>query len=295
MEKNNLIKENNCPYPVKIVRQKTAEKKPVGTFYHPTEKTYRDGKCPCGYVSKKGYKRHAYDKKDGKHVKHTYVHRTCVPNKGTPGKVLDEFKPIRLEEKNSLKPYNYKTSNNADTRFNKLLAAAKELSYRTVVLRLSQLRTLTKSSDPVHSVIYDEDMKRLKEWRIENPDLYKLVDKVKNKEVKIGDGHICDDWKEMGYDSRGECVKNQSGGKFDKEQKGKGHICDDWKEMDYDSRGECVKNQSGGKPKVAKKVVKPKIAKKVIKPKVIKPKVVKPKVVKPKIAKKIVKHKVLKK
>ena len=186
MEKIILKEEKICPYPAKAVRQKTAEKKPVGTFYHPTEKTYRDGKCSCGYISKKGYKRHAYDKKDGTHVKHTYVRRTCIPNKGTPGKVLDAFKPIHLEEKNSLKPYNYKTSNNADTRFNKLLAAAKELSYRTVVLRLSQLRTLTKSTDPEHSAIYDEDMKRLKEWRKENPYLYKSVDKVKPKEVKTG-------------------------------------------------------------------------------------------------------------
>lgn len=182
MEKNNFKKENNCPYPAKVVRQKTAEKNPVGTFYHPTEKTYRDGKCPCGYVSKKGYQRHAFDKKDGTHIKHKYVRSTCVPNKGNPGKVLDGFKPIHLKEKNSLKPYNYKTSNNANTRFNKLLEAAKELSYRTVVLRLSQLRTLTKSSDPDHSAIYDEDMRRLKEWRIENPNLYKPVNK------KVGGG-----------------------------------------------------------------------------------------------------------
>jgi hypothetical protein len=175
MMQNNMTQNNSCPYNPKVVRQKTAKKEPIGSFYHPTEKTYRDGKCPCGFVSKKGYQRHAYDKKDGTHVKHTYVHRTCIPNKGTPGKVLDKFKPFHLEEKNSLKPYNYKTTNNGDTRFKKLLSACKELSYRTVVLRLSQLRTLTKMSDPKHSAIYDEDMKRLKEWRIENPNLYKPV------------------------------------------------------------------------------------------------------------------------
>jgi len=267
MEKNNSKEENSCPYPYpkKAVRQKTAEKKPVGTFYHPTEKTYRDGKCACGYVTKKGYKRHAYDKKDGTHVKHKYVRSTCVPNKGSPGKVLDRFKPIHLKEKNSLKPYNYKTSNNANTRFNKLLEAAKELSYRTVVLRLSQLRTLTKSSDPDHSVIYDEDMKRLKEWRIENPDLYKPVNKVE----KVGGGHMCDEWEKMGYGSRGECVSNQRGGA-----------------------------QKVVKTKIAKKVIKPSVAKKVVKPsvekKIVKTKIVK-KVVKPSVEKKVVKTKIVKK
>ena len=157
----------------KIIRQKTAKKEPVGSFYHPTEDTYRNGKCPVGFVSKKGSQRHAYDRKDGTHVKHTYVHASCVPNKGTPGKRLNDRKPIHLEEKNSLKPYNYKTSNNSDTRFKKLLEACKEMSYRTVVLRLTQLRTLTKESNPEQSTIHDEDIHRLQDWRKENPNLYK--------------------------------------------------------------------------------------------------------------------------
>jgi hypothetical protein len=167
---NNDLKKNS-EHKIKI--QKTAQREEVGTYYHPTEKTYRNGKCPNGYISKKGYQRHAYDKKDGHHVKHTYVHTTCVPDKGTPGKVLNEFKPIHLENKNSLEPFNYKTSNNSDTRLKKLLEACKKLSYRTVLLRLTQLRTLTKSSDPTHSEIYDEDIKNLQKWRLNNPDLYK--------------------------------------------------------------------------------------------------------------------------
>jgi hypothetical protein len=167
--------DNSCPYPGKVRKQKTAKKQPVGTFFHPTETTYRDGTCPCGKVSKKGYYRHAYDKKDGTHVKPTYVHKTCVPDKGKPGKVMDKFKPIHLVKEHSLEPYNYKTTNNGNTRFRKLLEACKELSYRTVVLRLSQLRTLTKETDPAHSAIYDEDIKKLQEWRKENPDLYKPV------------------------------------------------------------------------------------------------------------------------
>jgi hypothetical protein len=162
---------------MEVRQQRTAEKQPVGTYYHPTEHTYRDGKCPNGYVSKKGFKRHSYDKKDGKHIKPAYVHRTCVPNKGSPGKILNKYKVIHLTDKNSFEPYNYKTSNNSDTRFKKLLEACKDLSYRTVVLKLSALRTLTDKSDPDHSSIYDEDIKKLQEWRKKNPDLYKPIKK----------------------------------------------------------------------------------------------------------------------
>ena len=173
---------NVDPYHKGIKRQKTAKKDNVGTYYHPTEKTYRDGKCPEGMVTKRGYYRHAYDKKDGKHVKHTYVHESCVPNKGIPGKIFDNMKPIHLDEKNSFKSYNYKTSNDPEIRFKKLLKAAEDLSYRSVVLRLSQLKTLTKDSNHEHSLIYDEDIMKLREWRKKNPNVYKNK-KVNSKEI----------------------------------------------------------------------------------------------------------------
>jgi hypothetical protein len=153
----------------KVVRQKTAEKEPVGSFYHPTEKTFRNGKCPVDYVSKKGYKRHSYEKKDGTHVKHTYVHQTCVPNKGTPGKVLNKYKKIHLEKKSSLEHYKYKTSYTPETRIKKLKDASKEMGTKIVLDRLLDLMILTKKSDPTHSLIYEEDMKRLKKWLDKNP------------------------------------------------------------------------------------------------------------------------------
>jgi hypothetical protein len=195
------MNENNCENHENVVMQKTARKKPVGSFYHPTEETYRDGKCSCGYVSKKGHQRHAYDRKDGTHVKHTYVHRTCIPNKGAPGKIFDNLVPVKIKEENFLKSYNYKTSNNPNTRFNKLLEACKEINYKTVVLELSKLITLTKNTEENNYLIYDEDLKKLKKWRNQNPDLYKQS----NKKINIHEKNIC---------NIKNCTKNHDDGKL---------------------------------------------------------------------------------
>lgn len=157
----------------KIIYQKTAKIKPIGSYYHPTSKTYRDGKCPDGYETKKGYVRHSYDKKDGKHIKYKYVHSTCIPNKGTPGKIFDNNIPFHLNKEHSLRLFDYKTTNKPNIRLNKLLQACKNLSYKAVVLRLSQLRTLTKNTNPKISNIYEQDMLLLQKWRKENPELYK--------------------------------------------------------------------------------------------------------------------------
>jgi hypothetical protein len=187
MENNNLQITKARPKTRNIIRPRTAMKEPVGTFHHPTEKTYRDGKCPEGTVTRKGYYRHAYVTREGKHVRPRYILETCVQNKGIPGKIFENLKPIHLDEKNSFKPYNYNTNNNSNTRFNKLLKAMEDLSYRIVITRLSQLRALTKDSDPKHSEIYNKDIIKLQEWRKENPDLYKHkkvnVEKVNEKKV----------------------------------------------------------------------------------------------------------------
>jgi hypothetical protein len=167
--KHKKMNENHS----KILTEKQAAKKPIGSFYHPTEHTYRSGACPEGYNLKKGYKREAYNKKDGTHVQETYVDPICVKNKGLPGKLMSHYKPIHLNKKGSLEPFGYSTSLSADKRFECLLNAMKILSYRTVILRINALHTLTKKSDSKHAEIYKEDFNRLRQWRKENPDLYK--------------------------------------------------------------------------------------------------------------------------
>lgn len=172
------MENNSCPYkPRKVLTEKQAKKEKVGTFYHPTEKTFRSGACPIGYTLKKGYTRKSYNKKDGKHIVETNVDPTCVKNKGLPGKLLKEYKKIHINEKDSFKPFGYSTSNNSTKRHEALLKASKELSYKTVVHKLSALRTYRKDSeeekDKKYYNIFNTDIKKLKEWRDENPDLYK--------------------------------------------------------------------------------------------------------------------------
>lgn len=151
-----------CPYkPRKILTEKQAIKKNVGSFYHPTKKTFRTGNCS------EGYNRKVYDKKN------INIKQVCIKNKGLPEKIIEKFKLPPLGKKDDLKPYGYKTNKNSDERLQSLLNAAKVLTYKTVVLRLSLLRTLTRRSQVKYSKIYDEDIKNLQKWRLENPDLYK--------------------------------------------------------------------------------------------------------------------------
>ena len=159
--------------PQKILTEKQASRKKVGTFYHPTEKTYRTGACPDGYELRKSYHRKAYNKKNGIHVKESNVGSICIKNKGRPGKIIEKFKLPPLGKKDDLKPYGYNTRLTSNERFKCLLKAAKVLTYKTVVLRLSLLRTLTKRSSTKHSIIYNEDIKNLQAWRLKNPDIYK--------------------------------------------------------------------------------------------------------------------------
>jgi hypothetical protein len=156
-----------------VLTEKQAKKKPIGTFYHPTEKTVRTGACPEGMELRKGYQRKAYTKKNGTVINKAYVGPTCIKDKGLPGKRLEEFKPIKLNKKSSLEPYGYHTNLNANTRFEILLKAVSELSYATVVHRINAINNLIKKIDPAHSEIYEEDLRRLKQWRLENPNLYK--------------------------------------------------------------------------------------------------------------------------
>jgi hypothetical protein len=174
MDKILSHKKITTPYKKKkILTEKQAKKEPIGSFYHPTKKTIRTGVCPIKFDLKKGYKRKSYTKSDGEKVPSTYVKPICIKDKGLPGKLLDEYKPFILSPKNGLKPYGYSTSVSSKKRYESLMKAIKELSYTSVIRRLINLRTLTKTSNKEHSKIYDEDIQKLRLWREKNPNLYK--------------------------------------------------------------------------------------------------------------------------
>jgi hypothetical protein len=179
------MENNSCPYkPRKVLTEKQAKKEKVGSFYHPTEKTFRTGACPIGYTERKPHTRKSYTKKDGKKIQETEVNLTCVKDTGLPGKILKEFKVITINQKNNFKPYGYKTTDNSNVRHKSLLEAAKQLSYGTVIRKLSALRTLHKNytdKEDIHFkyyTLFDKDIKKLQEWREKNPDLYKTKTNV---------------------------------------------------------------------------------------------------------------------
>ena len=178
----------NYPYKPKVVlTEKQASKEPVGSFYHPTEKTFRSGACPIGMTLKKGYHRKGYIKMNGTVINNTNVDPVCVKNKGLPGKVLKEYKVIKISNKEDFKPYGYSTSNNSNSRFKSLLEACKVLTYGTVVRKLNALKIYLKNRTDEKSLrlynIYSEDIKMLQAWRIKNPDLYKKKINKKNNNL----------------------------------------------------------------------------------------------------------------
>jgi hypothetical protein len=154
---------------VKRVTKKTAMESPIGSYYHPTEKSIRQGRCPVGQVMKEGYYRHSYKKKSGTEVKGKYVKQACIPNKGMVGKVLPSAKAIPKLQKGELTKYGYSTHKNEKERLQSLIQAVKELSYATVIRKLNAVRTLSKSDAKLFK-IYSKDIENLQKWRVQHPE-----------------------------------------------------------------------------------------------------------------------------
>lgn len=153
----------------KTIEKKTALKKPVGTYYHPTKNTIRQGRCEMGEIMKKGYYRHDYTKKDGTKVKGKYVRQACTPNKGKPGKTTMEGKVIPKLKKGELSHFGYSTHKNEDERHKALLKAVEKLSYATVIRKLNAVRTLSKADAHLFK-IYSRDIENLQKWRSQHPE-----------------------------------------------------------------------------------------------------------------------------
>jgi surface protein len=166
------MSEKNYPYKSKVVlTEKQATKEPIGSFYHPTEKTFRSGACPVGMTLQKGYHRKGYMKMNGTLINNTNVDPVCVKNKGLPGKLLKK-------EKDDFKEFGYLTTSNNNTRFKSLLEACKVLTYGNVIRKLNILKKRSSKKDDNKSIklynIYSSDILMLQKWRLKNPDLYKV-------------------------------------------------------------------------------------------------------------------------
>jgi hypothetical protein len=105
--------KNNNEFRKKILTEKQALEKPIGTYYHPKETTWRSGACPNGEILKKGYKRKSYITKTGKVVPETYVNPICIKDKGKKGKkiVNTERNTEKNTKVNNTKMNNTKVNN----------------------------------------------------------------------------------------------------------------------------------------------------------------------------------------
>ena len=106
---------NNNKIRKEILTEKQALKKPIGSYYHPDENTWRSGACPKGQILKKGYKRKSYVTKTGKVIPEMYVNPVCIKDKGKIGKNINKktiTKKVVNNIKKNNKPINNKPVNN---------------------------------------------------------------------------------------------------------------------------------------------------------------------------------------
>ena len=103
-----LIKNNipNNKLRKEILTEKQSLEKPIGSYYHPSENTWRSGACPEGEILKKGYKRKSYKTKTGKIVPEKYIDPICIKDKGSKGKTIT----------NSLQNNNKKNNNTTNDK-----------------------------------------------------------------------------------------------------------------------------------------------------------------------------------
>ena len=143
----------------KVLSVTEAEKKPVGSFYHPTKKTIRRGRCPLGEVMREGY-----TKKSG-----TKVKPECVKNKGLPGKVTEEAKVLPKLKKGQLTKYGYHLHESSDKRFEALMKAMKVYGYASLIRHLVPLRSYFKEEPDKYKIV-NNDIKKLQKWHANHPE-----------------------------------------------------------------------------------------------------------------------------
>ena len=146
----------------KVLTEKQALEKPLGTFHHPTKNTYRTGACNIGDILKKGHTKKLKNKE-------IYVGPTCVINKGKKG--------IKISEKTNAKILE-------NLKMEKYLKDIKKTSYKSVILKLkSQLRKKDLTASKKKEL--EKDVELLEIWRINNPNkpVKKKVSPNKNLNV----------------------------------------------------------------------------------------------------------------
>lgn len=111
--------------------------------------------CEKGKVERVGYE---YDKKTGTHVK---VKKTCIEDKGKPGKG-PKLIIIPKEDEGLLSSYGYSLKESYEKRIKALKKANKNEDELKVLRHINALRTLQKSNERYYNKL-NKDLKWLQE------------------------------------------------------------------------------------------------------------------------------------
>lgn len=123
---------------------------------------YHRGEAPT--ITRAGYHRKAYTRKDGTHVKAAYVAPAEVPAKGMALVTGHKgHKLIDMKDYRHLRDFGYNFEKDAPTRRRALDKAAEQNSYLWVIHRVNAIRTLTKNDEPGISHKADIDLKHIEE------------------------------------------------------------------------------------------------------------------------------------
>lgn len=111
--------------------------------------------CPKGEIERVSY---SYDKKSGTHVK---VPKTCIEDKGKPGKG-PKLIPIPKEDEGLLSNYGYSLKDSYEKRIIALKKANKNEDELKILRHVNALRTLQKSNERYYNKL-NKDFKWLQE------------------------------------------------------------------------------------------------------------------------------------
>ncbi len=114
--------------------------------------------CPKGTIERVGYEYNKTNKKNGTHVK---VGKTCVPDKGKPGKG-PKLIPMPKEDEGLLTTYGYSLKDSHEKRIKALKKANVNEDELKVLRHVNALRTLQKSNERYYNKL-NKDFKWLQD------------------------------------------------------------------------------------------------------------------------------------
>lgn len=111
--------------------------------------------CKNNEILRKTYYRKSYIRKDGTKVKGSYVHSSCIIDRGNPGKGPLLIKNLK---KGTLRHFNYSSSKSEKQRREALKNAINKLGYSTIIKKLNAVKILNKNTNPRVSNTFNKDM-----------------------------------------------------------------------------------------------------------------------------------------